>query len=130
MAFDTLIRNGTVIDGTGRLRYVADVGISRGKIEAIGRLENAEAVRTVDATGLVVAPGFIDMHSHSDVSLLDKPAGDSRAYQGVTTEVTGNCGHSPFPVGPRGDAGMKASSSGSGRTSTAGPTSWSPTASA
>ena len=50
MAFDTLIRNGTVIDGTGRLRCVADVGISRDKIEAIGRLENAEAVRTVDAT--------------------------------------------------------------------------------
>jgi N-acyl-D-amino-acid deacylase len=107
LAFDTLIRNGTVIDGTGRLRYVADVGISRGKIEAIGRLENAEAVRTVDATGLVVAPGFIDMHSHSDVSLLDDPGGESKAHQGVTTEVMGNCGYSPFPVGPRGDAGTK-----------------------
>ena len=130
MSFDLLIKNGTIIDGTGRLRHKADLGIDHGKIETIGRLDEAGAGRVIDGSGLVVAPGFIDMHSHSDVSLLDKPAGDSKAYQGVTTEVTGNCGPSPFPVGPRGDAGMKASSSGSGRTSTAGPTSWSPTASA
>jgi N-acyl-D-amino-acid deacylase len=108
MAFDTLIKNGTVIDGTGRLRYDADVGVSRGKIEAIGRLEKAEAARTIDASGLVVAPGFIDMHSHSDVSLLDDPGGESKAHQGVTTEVIGNCSFSPFPVGPnrKGNAGM------------------------
>ncbi|MDA1349596.1 MAG: D-aminoacylase [Chloroflexi bacterium] len=98
--FDTLIANGMVVDGTGRLRYEADLGISGGKIAAIGKLEDSEAARVIDATGLIVAPGFIDMHTHSDLSLLDDPGGESKAHQGVTTEVTGNCGESPFPVGP------------------------------
>ena len=106
MEFDTLITNGTVVDGTGRLRYEADVGISRGRIRAIGRLEDAEAARIVDAAGLVVAPGFIDMHSHSDMSLFDDPGGESKAHQGVTTEVTGNCSYSPFPIGPGGTADL------------------------
>ena len=100
MAFDTLIKSGTVIDGTGRLRYDADVGIRGGKIEAIGSLGEAEAGRIVDAEGLIVAPGFIDMHSHSDMSLFDDPGGESKVHQGVTTEVTGNCSYSPFPLGP------------------------------
>ena len=100
MALDTLIKNGTIIDGTGRLRYDGDVGIRGGKIEAIGSLGDAEAGRTVDAEGLVVAPGFIDMHSHSDMSLFDDPGGESKVHQGVTTEVTGNCSYSPFPLGP------------------------------
>jgi N-acyl-D-aspartate/D-glutamate deacylase len=100
VAFDTLIRNGTVMDGTGRLRYDADVGINGGKIEAIGHLEDKGAALTLDATGLIVAPGFIDMHSHSDTSMLDDPGGDSKAHQGVTTEVTGNCSQSPFPARP------------------------------
>lgn len=106
--FDTLIRNGTVIDGTGRLRYEADVGISDGKIETIGHLEYTEAARTVDATDLIVAPGFIDMHSHSDMSLFDDPGGESKAFQGVTTEVTGNCSYSTFPIAKsrKGDLGM------------------------
>ena len=100
MAFDTLIKNGTIIDGTGRLRYDADVGIRGGKIEAIGSLGDAEAGLIVDAEGLIVAPGFIDMHSHSDMSLFDDPGGESKVHQGVTTEVTGNCSYSPFPLGP------------------------------
>ena len=100
MAFDTLIKNGTIIDGTGRLRYDADVGIRAGKIEAIGSLGDAEAGRVVDAEALIVAPGFIDMHSHSDMSLFDDPGGESKVHQGVTTEVTGNCSYSPFPLGP------------------------------
>ena len=100
MAFDTLIKNGTIIDGTGRLRYDADVGIRAGKMEAIGSLGDAEAGRIVDAEGLIVAPGFIDMHSHSDMSLFDDPGGESKVHQGVTTEVTGNCSYSPFPLGP------------------------------
>ena len=104
MHFDSLVRNGTVIDGTGRLRYEADIGISRGRIAAIGALEEAGAARTIDASGLIVAPGFIDIHSHSDMSLFDDPAGDSKAYQGVTTEVVGNCSFSPFPIGPDGKA--------------------------
>ena len=105
MVFDSLIKNGTVIDGTGDLRYDADVGIIGGKIAAIGKLDDAEARRIIDASGLVVAPGFIDMHSHSDVTLLDDPGGESKAHQGVTTEVTGNCGFSPFPIGSDGPEG-------------------------
>ena len=99
MSFDTLIKNGEIIDGTGRLRYKADIGIFEGKIAAMGHLAEAKAARTVDATSLIVAPGFIDMHSHSDMSLFDDPGGESKAHQGVTTEVTGNCSYSPFPIG-------------------------------
>ena len=97
MAFDTLIRNGTVVDGTGKPRYMADLGITGGRIEAVGSLQETEAARTIDATGHVVAPGFIDMHSHSDRSLLDDPCAESKVHQGVTTEVVGNCASSPFP---------------------------------
>ena len=103
MALDTLIRNGNVIDGTGAPRRAADVGISGGKIAAVGSLGSATAGRTIDATGLVVAPGFIDMHSHSDTTMLDDPGGESKAHQGVTTEVTGNCAFSPFPVSTNAD---------------------------
>ena len=106
MALDTVIRNGTIIDGTGRLRYDADVGIRRGRIDAIGSLGDADARRVVDAEGLIVAPGFIDMHSHSDMSLFDDPGGESKAHQGVTTEVTGNCSYSPFPLGPTSAANL------------------------
>ena len=105
MQLDTLIRNGTVIDGTGGLRYQADVGLADCRIAAVGELDDAQAGRVVDAAGLVVCPGFIDMHSHSDVTLLDDPGGESKAFQGVTTEVTGNCGFSPFPIGPSGPEG-------------------------
>lgn len=88
-----------VVDGSGRPRFQADVGLSSGRIEAVARLDRTEAARVIDATGLVVAPGFIDIHSHSDVTLLDDPGGESKAHQGVTTEVTGNCSYSPFPSG-------------------------------
>jgi N-acyl-D-amino-acid deacylase len=99
MPFDTLILNGTIVDGTNTPRYKADLGLTGGRIAAIGDLGHAEAARRIDATGHVVAPGFIDMHAHSDVTLLDDPGGESKAHQGVTTEVTGNCGYSPFPAG-------------------------------
>ena len=99
MSFDTLITNATVVDGTNSPRYGADVELDGGEIAAIGPLGEADAERRIDASGLVLAPGFIDMHTHSDLTLLDDPGGESMAYQGVTTQVTGNCGESPFPMG-------------------------------
>ena len=107
MAFDTLIVNATVIDGTNTPRYKGDVGLSNGRIEAIGHLSDTEAKRRIDASGHVIAPGFIDMHSHSDVTLFDDPGGESKAYQGVTTEVTGNCSYSPFPAGKGGPKALQ-----------------------
>ena len=102
MAFDTLILNGTVVDGSGGPSYRGDVAIEGGRIAAVGDLSAAEAAERIDAAGCVVSPGFIDMHSHSDVTMLDDPMGDSKARQGVTTEVCGNCGSSPYPAGALG----------------------------
>ena len=102
MPFDTVLLNGVIVDGAGRARYSADIGIVGGKIEAIGSLAEAESARMVDVSGHVVAPGFIDMHTHSDLTLLDDPGGESMAHQGVTTQVTGNCSYSPFPAGRAG----------------------------
>ena len=107
MAFDVVILNGTIVDGSGAPRYKADVGVSSGRIEAIGALGNAEAARRIDAAGHVVVPGFIDIHSHSDVTLFDDPGGESKAYQGVTTEVTGNCSYTPFPAGKGGPPALQ-----------------------
>jgi N-acyl-D-amino-acid deacylase len=98
MDLDRTLMGGFVVDGTGARAYPADVGIRRGRIEAIGDLAAAPAGERVDARGRVVCPGFIDMHSHSDLSLLVCPTGDSKIHQGVTTEVVGNCGFSPAPL--------------------------------
>ena len=110
--FDFLITNGLVVDGTGRPALKADVGLEAGKITAIGDLQQAEAAQTIDAAGLVVSPGFIDIHTHSDLSLLVEPYGMSKVRQGVTTEVSGNCGYSPFPVLPEGTDLLRACLSG------------------
>ncbi len=87
--FDILITGGTVIDGSGAPRTVADVGIKADTIAAVGDLADAEAVRTIDAKGLVVAPGVIDIHGHSDYSLLVDGTAQSKVRQGVTTEIIG-----------------------------------------
>lgn len=87
--FDVLIINGRIVDGTGSPWYAADIGIRHGRIAAIGRLTGATATRTLDAHGLVVAPGFFDMHSHSDAALLKNGGCCSKIYEGVTTEVLG-----------------------------------------
>jgi N-acyl-D-amino-acid deacylase len=98
MDFDRIMDGGLVVDGTGARAYRADVGVRRGRIEAIGDLAASPAGERLDARGRVVCPGFIDMHSHSDLSLLLCPTGDSKVHQGVTTEVVGNCGFSPAPL--------------------------------
>jgi N-acyl-D-amino-acid deacylase len=87
-----------VVDGTGARAYRADVGVRAGRIAAIGDLAGAPAGERLDVAGRVVCPGFIDMHTHSDLSLFVCPTGDSKVYQGVTTEVVGNCGFSPAPL--------------------------------
>jgi len=96
-SFDVLLKGGTVIDGTGAPSRVADVGIQRDRITAIGDLAAAKADRCIDATGMVVAPGFIDAHAHSDAYLLLEPDAPSKLAQGITTEINGQCGGSAVP---------------------------------
>ncbi len=98
MKYDILIENGCVIDGAGNPWFKADVGVIGGCIEVIRRLGSVNAERRIDAKGLIVAPGFIDIHSHSDYTVLVDPKVESKIRQGVTTEVVGNCGSSAAPM--------------------------------
>jgi len=91
--FDVVVTNGSVIDGTGAGPVLADVAIAGDRVVAVGQI-GGEAARTIDATGLVVSPGFIDLHAHSDMSFLVDPMADSKLRQGVTLELVGNCGMS------------------------------------
>jgi predicted amidohydrolase YtcJ len=98
---DWVFRNGLVVDGTGAPGRRADVAVRGGRVVSIGRVEPGPGAKVVDASGLVVAPGFIDLHSHSDGSILGETNRHNRNYlaQGVTTVVTGNCGSGPTDVG-------------------------------
>ena len=96
--FDILIVGGLIVDGTGNTPYQGDVAIAGGRIVAVGRIEGAEATLVIDAGGLAVSPGFIDMHSHSDLSLVSHPRASSSLVQGITTEVAGSCGWSLAPL--------------------------------
>ena len=98
--YDLIIRGGRVIDGTGAAAREADVAIAGGRIAAVGAVEG-EAARVIDAAGLAVAPGFIDVHSHDDTALLSSPGLDFKAAQGVTTVVCGNCGAGAAPANER-----------------------------
>ena len=93
---DLAVRNGIVVDGTGADERRADVGIDEGRVVAVGEVPEAES--ELDAAGKVVAPGFIDIHSHSDFTLLVDPRASSAIHQGVTLEVVGNCGFGCFPL--------------------------------
>jgi N-acyl-D-amino-acid deacylase len=95
---DVAIRGGTVVDGLGGSSVLTDVGIKDGRIAALGR-PLGRARGSIDAGGCIVAPGFIDIHTHSDFTLPVRPAAEAKLRQGVTTDVTGNCGFSPFPLG-------------------------------
>jgi N-acyl-D-amino-acid deacylase len=100
--FDLLVRNALLVDGTGRPGRPADVGVLDGVITAVGTLPaDAQARSDIDASGLTLVPGFIDVHTHSDVTLLTGAAGVNKVCQGVTTEMTGNCGFSAFPIAER-----------------------------
>ncbi len=92
--YDIIIRNGKIIDGTGNSWYYGDVAVKDGKIISIGKLQSATAIKTIDAKGLIVAPGFIDVHAHIENGVFERPTADNYIYDGVTTVVTGNCGGS------------------------------------
>src|ERR1700736_4710142 len=96
-AFDLVITNGHIVDGTGSPWYSGDIGIRDGKVAAIGNLSAASRKRTIDAAGKVVAPGFIDMLGQSELSILVEPRLPSKIFQGITTEITGE-GDSVAPL--------------------------------
>jgi len=98
MEYDVIIRNGTVIDGTGQDSYRSDIAVRDGVICKIGDLSDETADTAIDAEGKLVTPGFIDMHSHGDATLLIYPYMESKIMQGITTIVAGQCGLSPAPL--------------------------------
>jgi N-acyl-D-amino-acid deacylase len=100
--YDLVLRGGTVLDGTGAEGATADIAISGDRVAAIEKLPLASGAQEIDVTGLVVAPGFVDVHTHDDLALLSEPHMAPKASQGVTTVVVGNCGISLAPQLPEG----------------------------
>jgi N-acyl-D-amino-acid deacylase len=95
--FDLIVRGGQIADGLGAALYRADLGIAGDRIHSVGDLSHTSARLEISAQGLIVAPGFIDIHSHTDEAVLKDPKAESKIRQGVTLDVGGNCGDSPFP---------------------------------
>jgi len=98
-SLDIVIKNGSIIDGNGKKEFIADIGIKDGRIVIIGKINDGNAKKIIDAKGLKVAPGFIDIHSHTDADLIINPKAESKIRQGVTTEITGQDGFSWGPLG-------------------------------
>ena len=98
MDYDLVIKDGYVLDGTGNPWFLADIGIKSGKISHLGPPQTLSADRTISARGFAVCPGFVDIHSHSDRTLLLQPRATSSLLQGITTQAIGNCGSSPAPI--------------------------------
>jgi N-acyl-D-amino-acid deacylase len=96
--YDLLFKNARIVDGTGNPAFYGDVGVEKDRISAVGKLSEQDAHRTLDLAGLALSPGFIDLHTHSDFTLPLFPRAASMVRQGVTTQLVGNCGFSPFPV--------------------------------
>ncbi len=92
--YDVVIANGKIIDGTGNSWFYGDVAIKDGKIVYIGKMNNVTATKVINAKGLMVAPGFIDVHAHIENGVFENPTADNYIYDGVTTVITGNCGGS------------------------------------
>src|SRR6201991_663543 len=92
--FDIILKNGKIIDGAGNPWFYGDVGITKDKIISIGDLSKSQAAKTIDASGLIIAPGFIDVHTHIEGGEKKTPTADNFIYDGVTTVITGNCGSS------------------------------------
>src|SRR4051812_5267232 len=95
---DVLIQHGKIIDGTGNSWFYGDVAVAKGKIVAVGNLNKWSATRTIDATGLIVAPGFIDVHTHIENDEAKNPYATNFIMDGVTTVITGNCGSSNVDI--------------------------------
>lgn len=96
--YDLIIKNGEIIDGSGKGAYMADIGIKDGYIKEIATSMDSEALKVIDAKGYVVSPGFIDIDSHSDFSLYANPRAESKIYQGITTELVGQGGRTLGPI--------------------------------
>jgi N-acyl-D-aspartate/D-glutamate deacylase len=101
MEYDLIISGGTVIDGSGAQAIKADIAISNGRIQRIGNLGDAQASKTLDATGKMVTPGFVDLHTHLDAQIGWDPMMSSSSYHGVTTAMIGNCGVTFAPCSPK-----------------------------
>jgi len=97
-AYDLVIKNGFIIDGSGNPWFKSDIGIKNKKIVRIGLIEEKQAKKVIEAQDLIICPGFIDIHTHCDRGILTVPTVDNYIYQGVTTVIGGNCGGHPFPL--------------------------------
>ncbi|MCE2392648.1 MAG: amidohydrolase family protein, partial [Proteobacteria bacterium] len=98
--FDLIVRGGTVVDGTRMPRFLGDIGIRGGRVASVGRLADASAERVLDADGMIVAPGYVDLHTHYDAQVFWDPYCSLSGWHGVTSVAIGNCGFGFAPVRP------------------------------